>query len=81
MRKRRIPPHATIREELVRPCRHPECPKCTTGGGHGPYYKAYWREGARVVTAYIGSKKALQELRATWAKQTPRTTRKRRAAA
>jgi predicted nicotinamide N-methyase len=30
------------------------CTKCDTGKGHGPYWYAYWREGGKVHSRYIG---------------------------
>lgn len=37
------------RRQMVR-CGKPGCTTCP----HGPYWYAYWREGARVRTRYIG---------------------------
>lgn len=39
----------TYRQELVR-CGRENCSKCP----HGPYWYAYWREGGRVRSRYIG---------------------------
>ncbi|MFQ5795497.1 MAG: DUF6788 family protein [Candidatus Bipolaricaulia bacterium] len=40
------------RLERVR-CGKPNC-KCTKGELHGPYWYAYWREGKRVRSGYVG---------------------------
>ena len=46
--KREIPACCTLRLELVR-CGKP---KCSTW--HGPYWYAYWKDGARTGKAYVG---------------------------
>ena len=46
----RLPAKAvSFRQELVR-CGKPGCKTCP----HGPYWYAYWREGGRVRSRYIG---------------------------
>ncbi len=37
-----------------RKCGKPTCSTCKTGVGHGPYWYAYWRDGARLRSGYIG---------------------------
>jgi len=37
-----------------RKCGKPTCGTCKMGSGHGPYWYAYWREGARLRSGYIG---------------------------
>lgn len=37
-----------------RKCGKPSCSTCRTGQGHGPYWYAYWREGSRLRSKYIG---------------------------
>jgi hypothetical protein len=39
----------TFRQELVR-CGRENCTRCP----HGPYWYAYWREGGRLRSRYIG---------------------------
>ena len=39
----------TFRQETVR-CGRPNCSRCP----HGPYWYAYWREGGRLRSRYIG---------------------------
>jgi hypothetical protein len=39
----------TYRQERVR-CGRPNCGRCP----HGPYWYAYWREGGRLRSRYIG---------------------------
>jgi hypothetical protein len=41
----------TYRQELVR-CGRRGCTRCP----HGPYWYAYWREGGRLRTRYIGKR-------------------------
>lgn len=40
-------------------CGKPGCSKCP----HGPYWYAYWREGGRVRSKYIGRKLTVDELK------------------
>ncbi|HEV7237154.1 MAG TPA: DUF6788 family protein [Ktedonobacteraceae bacterium] len=37
-----------------RKCGKTSCSTCRDGQGHGPYWYAYWREGARLRSGYIG---------------------------
>jgi hypothetical protein len=37
-----------------RKCGKVSCSTCRDGQGHGPYWYAYWREGARLRSGYIG---------------------------
>jgi hypothetical protein len=37
-----------------RKCGKSSCSTCRNGQGHGPYWYAYWREGARLRSGYIG---------------------------
>ena len=37
-----------------RKCGKPTCGTCKRGQGHGPYWYAYWREGAKLRSGYIG---------------------------
>jgi hypothetical protein len=37
-----------------RKCGKPACRTCRQGQGHGPYWYAYWREGSRLKSGYIG---------------------------
>ena len=37
-----------------RKCGKPNCSTCRTGRGHGPYWYAYWYEGTRLRSSYIG---------------------------
>jgi hypothetical protein len=43
------PGRVTFRQEMVR-CGKKGCGRCP----HGPYWYAYWREGGRVRSRYIG---------------------------
>lgn len=43
--------HITVQQQ-VRKCGKP-CKTCSQGGGHGPYWYAYWRVGT-VRSTYIG---------------------------
>ena len=45
-----LPGHkVSLRSQMVR-CGKPGCTKCP----HGPYWYAYWREGPKVRSRYIG---------------------------
>ena len=37
-----------------RKCGKSSCSTCRTSSGHGPYWYAYWREGSRLRSGYIG---------------------------
>ena len=37
-----------------RKCGKTSCGTCRTGQGHGPYWYAYWREGSRLRSGYVG---------------------------
>ncbi len=37
-----------------RKCGKTSCSTCRKGQGHGPYWYAYWREGSRLRSGYIG---------------------------
>ncbi len=37
-----------------RKCGKTSCSTCREGQGHGPYWYAYWREGSRLRSGYIG---------------------------
>ena len=37
-----------------RKCGKPTCSTCRNGHGHGPYWYAYWRQGSRLRSGYIG---------------------------
>lgn len=37
-----------------RKCGKPSCSTCRNTQGHGPYWYAYWREGSRLRSGYVG---------------------------
>jgi hypothetical protein len=37
-----------------RKCGKPTCGTCKRGPGHGPYWYAYWREGNKLRSGYVG---------------------------
>ncbi len=43
-----------------RKCGKPNCGTCRTGRGHGLYWYAYWYEGPRLRSSYIGRSLARQ---------------------
>lgn len=47
-------PHKTYQQEMVR-CGKKTC-KCSDGHLHGPYWYAYWTEGGRSRSQYIGKR-------------------------
>ena len=50
-----IPADIHITYQLqYRRCGKVRCGTCRDGAGHGPYWYAYWREGSRLRSGYIG---------------------------
>lgn len=50
-----IPSDQHITYQLqYRKCGKSSCSTCRNGQGHGPYWYAYWREGSRLRSGYIG---------------------------
>ncbi|HTI13240.1 MAG TPA: DUF6788 family protein [Dictyobacter sp.] len=50
-----IPSDQHITYQLqYRKCGKTSCSTCRNGQGHGPYWYAYWREGSRLKSGYIG---------------------------
>jgi hypothetical protein len=50
-----IPSSQHITYQLqYRKCGKVTCSTCRSGQGHGPYWYAYWREGARLRSSYVG---------------------------
>lgn len=43
----------TYRQQYTR-CGKERCRKCKDGAGHGPYWYAYWSEGGRTISKYVG---------------------------
>src|SRR5205085_8115777 len=43
----------TYRQQYTR-CGKQRCRKCKEGPGHGPYWYAYYSEGGRTISKYIG---------------------------
>jgi hypothetical protein len=37
-----------------RKCGKSSCSTCRSTQGHGPYWYAYWREGSRLKSGYVG---------------------------
>ena len=44
--------HKTFRQEMIR-CGKKSC-RCTEGKLHGPYWYAYWSEGGKTKSQYVG---------------------------
>ena len=56
--------HITYSQQFRR-CNKPACPTCVLGApGHGPYWYAYWREGGRRRSRYIGKQRPLEAVSA-----------------
>ncbi len=53
MRELPIDQHITYQLQH-RKCGKVSCGTCRSGQGHGPYWYAYWREGARLRSGYVG---------------------------
>jgi len=50
-----LPTHLHITYQLqYRKCGNASCGTCKRGPGHGPYWYAYWREGAKLRSGYVG---------------------------
>jgi len=50
-----IPNNQHITYQLqFRKCGKASCSTCRDGQGHGPYWYAYWREGSRLRSGYVG---------------------------
>lgn len=51
----KLPTEVHITYQLqFRKCGKPSCGTCKRGPGHGPYWYAYWREGTKLRSGYIG---------------------------
>ena len=48
--------HKTYRQRYIT-CGKVGCHTCTNGPGHGPYWYAYWREGTKIRSLYIGKQR------------------------
>jgi predicted GIY-YIG superfamily endonuclease len=44
-------------EQQYRKCNKGACRTCIDGQGHGPYWYAFWREGSKLKSAYIGKER------------------------
>jgi hypothetical protein len=52
---KKIPSNQHITYQLqFRKCGKTSCSTCRNGQGHGPYWYAYWREGPRLRSGYVG---------------------------
>jgi hypothetical protein len=52
---RDIPNDQHITYQLqYRKCGKVSCRTCREGQGHGPYWYAYWREGSKLRSGYVG---------------------------
>lgn len=52
---RELPKDQHITYQLqYRKCGKASCSTCRDGQGHGPYWYAYWREGSRLRSGYVG---------------------------
>ncbi|WP_322481086.1 DUF6788 family protein [Thermogemmatispora sp.] len=65
-------PHITYQLQY-RKCGKPTCSTCRDGQGHGPYWYAYWREGSRLRSGYVGKERPADD-------KLPERERKRRPA-
>ncbi len=48
------PGHAYSYQQKYTRCNKPNCRRCADGPGHGPYWYAFWWEGGRTRTRYLG---------------------------
>jgi hypothetical protein len=59
--KREIPNDQHITYQLqFRKCGKASCKTCRNGPGHGPYWYAYWRQGSRLISGYVGKQPMLE---------------------
>ncbi|WP_376794610.1 DUF6788 family protein [Thermogemmatispora sp.] len=49
--------HHVTYQLQYRKCGKPTCSTCREGQGHGPYWYAYWREGSRLRSGYVGKER------------------------
>lgn len=59
-----LPPnnqHVTYQLQF-RKCGKTSCSTCRDGQGHGPYWYAYWREGTRLRSGYVGKTNPYQQV-------------------
>ncbi len=54
--ERQAGPKKVYRQEFVK-CGNPVCKRCSSGGGHGPYWYSYWSEGGKTRKQYHGKHK------------------------
>ncbi|GCE06467.1 DUF6788 family protein [Dictyobacter aurantiacus] len=53
-----IPSNQHITYQLqYRKCGKASCSTCRNTQGHGPYWYAYWRQGSRLRSGYIGKER------------------------
>jgi hypothetical protein len=58
-----LPSNQHITYQLqYRKCGKASCSTCRDGQGHGPYWYAYWREGSRLRSGYIGKVHPTEEM-------------------
>ena len=70
-----IPTDQHITYQLqTRKCGKASCSTCRNGQGHGPYWYAFWREGSRLRSSYIGKVHPNQQ-QATRPRETAETER------
>ena len=48
-----------------RKCGKVSCSTCRNSQGHGPYWYAYWRDGARLRSGYIGKNQPAQTVQSS----------------
>ncbi len=57
-----IPCNQHITYQLqFRKCGKASCSTCRNTQGHGPYWYAYWREGSRLKSGYVGKREPEEE--------------------
>ncbi|MBO0779342.1 MAG: hypothetical protein J2P37_10990 [Ktedonobacteraceae bacterium] len=77
-----IPSDQHITYQLqFRKCGKPTCSTCRNTQGHGPYWYAYWRQGSRLKSGYVGkTNPKKQETDATQKDQKQPSVKKRETA-
>jgi predicted ATPase/DNA-binding SARP family transcriptional activator len=54
-------PGVSYQQKFVR-CNKPACRRCADGPGHGPYWYAFWWEGGRTRSRYLGKISPVSEI-------------------
>ena len=68
--------HITYQHQF-RKCGKSSCSTCRNGQGHGPYWYAYWREGSKLRSGYVGKNRPDQQVQSSVAASSLKTAQTR----